>query len=169
MNIELEEELLSKENTLSLRTEEFIEQLQSFITVKEEDVDQKKLIEFVQHNRSLLLEGAMRTYALNPKNFELLKVINPLLDSIEKSVREERKERFKNKALETTGASFKDLLESLKHLNEGSFPKTNKSINVGILDPNISILEPADKIKPITEYELKQGVEKLDTEGNVIK
>lgn len=169
MDIQLEEAILSKENTASVRAEELIDKLQGFISVREEDIDQKKLVEFVQHNRGMLLESAMRSYLLNPKNFDLLRAITPLLDSMEKSVREERKERFKNKELEQTGATFKDLLESLKHLNMDSFPKTNKSINMGILNPDISVLETSDKIKPITDYELKQGIERLDKDGEVIK
>ena len=144
-----------------------IEQLRQAMTGTEEDIDQEALVKMVQQNRAFLLEYAMAAYLDNPKNGELLGSVTSIIAAIEKTVREDRKERMKKKESENNALGFNQLMEALQNISSGGIKIPVFDMKDFILDPSKSILQNA-QVEPIKDDELEQGNSLIDLEGNPV-
>ena len=141
--------------------------LKKAIEGTEEDVDQVNLVKVIQENRAFVLEFAMRAYLDNPKNAGLLEGVTAIIGQIEKTVRDDRKERMKKTENENNQVAFVQMLEAMKNISSGAisipvFEHTNF-----ILDPNKSLLDLV-KVAPIKPEELKQGMEIVNIDGQPV-
>lgn len=144
-----------------------LQKLQQGITGTDDDEDQKKLVNAIQENRTFLLKYAMGQYLKSPKSASLLEGVTSLIAQMEKTVRDDRKERAKKKEGESNRATFNQLVEAMGKISEGSICLPMfESFNFA-LDPSKSLIENVD-IKPISQGELKQGMQILDLEGKEV-
>lgn len=148
-----------------------LEQLRAAMTGTEEDIDQEALVKMVQNNRAFLLEYAMAAYLDNPRNGELLTSVTSIIAAIEKTVREDRKERMKKKDQENNAIGFNQMMEALQNISNGGIRMPVFDFKDFILDPNKSILvdEVMKKdMEPINEDELVMGNALVDIDGQAV-
>lgn len=145
-----------------------IEELRTAMTGTEDDIDQEALVKMVQKNRAFMLEYAMAAYLDNPKNGELLGSVTSIIAAIEKSVREDRKERMKKKDSENNKLAFNQMLEAMQNINNGTIKMPVFDMSDFILDPSKPLLSADSKVLPIQEGELVQGNAVVDIDGNPV-
>lgn len=145
-----------------------IEQLREAMVGHEEDIDQTEMVKMIQKNRAFLLEYAMGAYLDNPKNGELLGSVTSIIAALEKTIREDRKERMKKKENEDNAVSFNQMMEALQNMNNGSIKLPTFDFGEFILDPSKSLIGDRKFFNPINEHELDQGIQQLDFDGNKI-
>ncbi|MNM09002.1 hypothetical protein D3C81_190820 [compost metagenome] len=145
-----------------------IEELRLAMNGSEEDIDQETLVKMVQKNRAFMLEYAMAAYLDNPKNGELLGSVTSILAAVEKSVREDRKERMKKKDAENNKLAFNQMLDAMQSINNGSIKMPVFDLSDFILDPNKSLVPENSTMLPIQEGELVQGNSVVDIDGNPV-
>lgn len=128
--------------------------------------NEKSLLNIVQKQRKLILDIATQTFISKPNNPKLMDSINTLLGQMEKSVRDDRKERLKDKELEDNKANFATFLNALNEVTAGRLVMpTFSSISLS-LDPfgeNDKIFETDNPDEEITQEEMKQGRQILDS------
>lgn len=132
-----------------------------------EDTDQKGLVTLIQENRALLLQYAMSQYLLNPKSASLLEGVTSLIGQMEKTVRDDRKERTKAKDAENNIVSFNQMLDAMKAISAGKIDLPSFDMSDFILDPGKSLIKD-DTIAPIKKEELVQGNAVVDIDGNTV-
>lgn len=145
-----------------------IEELRAVMVGNEEDIDQTEMVKMIQKNRAFLLEYAMGAYLDNPKNGELLGSVKSIIDALERTIREDRKERAKKKEKEDNAISFNQMMDALQNMNNGSIKMPVFDFGDYILDPSKPIMGERQFFNPINEHELDQGIQQLDFDGNKI-
>lgn len=145
-----------------------IEELREAMVGDEEDIDQIAMVKMIQKNRAFLLEYAMGAYLDNPKNGELLGSVTSIIAALERTIREDRKERSKKKENEDNAISFNQMMDALQNMNSGSIKLPTFDFGEFILDPSKSIIGDRKFFNPINEHELDQGIQQLDFDGNKI-
>ena len=143
-----------------------IENLRVAMMGTEEDLDQETLVKVVQTSRSFLLQYAMQAYLDNPKNAGLLEGVTQIIAQIEKTVRDDRKERAKKKDSEGNRVSFNQMLEALQGIQKGSINLPVFEFTQFILDPSMPLIADADLTSSINPAELVMGVMLADIDGN---
>ena len=123
---------------------------------------ENELINLVQKQRTLLLDIATQTYISKPSNCKLLDSINTLIGQLEKSVRDDRKEKAKAKEMEDNKTSFAAFVNALNEVANGKLVIPNYGDMGIILDPlkPVTQLNPETQIKP---EELDQGLIIVDS------
>ena len=123
---------------------------------------ENELINLVQKQRTLLLDIATQTYISKPSNCKLLDSINTLIGQLEKSVRDDRKEKAKAKEMEDNKTSFAAFVNALNEVANGKLVIPNYGDMGIILDP----LKPVTQLNSetmIKAEELAQGLIVVDS------
>lgn len=126
---------------------------------------ESELIRTVQKQRNLLLDIATQTFINKPNNPKLLDSINTILAQIEKTVRDDRKEKLKDKELEDNRANFATFVNALTEISAGKVVMPTYGNGSFVLDPMAPIIiieDPDDEIKP---EEIAQGHMTIDTKA----
>lgn len=134
----------------------------------EEDPGQKALIQAIQKHRGLILDNATAAYLKNPRDPKLLDALNSLIGALEKSVRDDRKEREKAKDREENRASFNQLMEAMGQLNQMQINVPTWGDGAFIINMEQEIAEALEDQPKIREDELVQGQIYLDFDGQKI-
>jgi hypothetical protein len=146
---------------------ELLEKMKVAIPVSDEDQDQKSLVTIIQENRALLLKYAMGKYLENPKSASLLEGVTSLIAHMEKTVRDDRKERAKKADSQNNVLAFNQMLDAMAKINEGKVLMPHFDMSDFILDPGKTLLISAD-IAPIKPEELVMGNHVVDLDGNPV-
>lgn len=128
--------------------------------------NEKSLLNIVQKQRKLILDIATQTFINKPNNPKLMDSINTLLGQIEKSVRDDRKERLRDKELEDNKANFATFVNALNEVTAGRLVMPTFSSIPMSLDPfgeTGRLFETDNPDEEITEEEMKQGRQILDS------
>ena len=113
---------------------ELLEKMRGAISPNEEDVEQKSLVTIIQENRALLLKYAMGKYLENPKSASLLEGVTSLIAHMEKTVRDDRKERAKKADAQNNVLAFNQMLDAMTKINEGKVIMPHFDMSDFILD-----------------------------------
>lgn len=140
----------------SLEVIAIITKMREALVRNPDDPEQVSLVDIVQENRALLLQYAMSQYLLNPKSASLLEGVTSLIAQMEKTVRDDRKEKAKKKENENDMISFNQMLEAMKNISSGKIIIPSFDMSDFILDPGKSLIMSPD-IAPISPEELVQG------------
>lgn len=124
---------------------------------------ESELVEMLTKQRALLLDVAMHTYISKPSNCKLLDSINTLTGLMERTVRDNRKERAKEKEQEDNRANFATFVNALNEVAAGKLILPNYGDRAMILDPMKPIKELSID-EQIKEGELDQGVLEIKIE-----
>lgn len=126
--------------------------------------NESKLVNIIQKHRTLVLDIATHTYISKPNNPKLLDSINTILAQLEKTVRDDRKERLKDKELEDNRANFATFVNALSEISAGRISIPNYGTQAIILDPMAPVItmedDPDNEIK---DEELFQGHQHVDS------
>lgn len=152
----------------SMEMTAIIEKLRKALEDNPEDIDQTSLITLIQENRTLLLQHAMGQYLQSPKSATLLEGVTSLIGQMEKTVRDDRKERAKKKDSENNIVSFNEMLDAMKGISSGQILIPHFDMSDFILDPSKTLLTVVD-VAPIKPEELVQGNGLIDLEGNAVE
>lgn len=123
---------------------------------------ENELINLVQKQRTLLLDIATQTYISKPSNCKLLDSINTLIGQLEKSVRDDRKEKAKAKEMEDNKTSFAAFVNALNEVANGKLVIPNYGDMGIILDP-LKPVTQLDSETMIKVEELAQGLIVVDS------
>ena len=145
-----------------------IEELRAVMVGNDDDIDQTEMVKMIQKNRAFLLEYAMGAYLDNPKNGELLGSVTSIIAALEKTIREDRKERMKKKESEDNAISFNQMMDALTNMSNGNISLPVFDFGDYILDPSKPIMGEKKFFNPINEHELDQGIQQGDFDGNKI-
>lgn len=132
----------------------------------ENDPNQRALIQAIQKHRGVILDNATAAYLKRPNDPKLLDALNSLIGALEKSVRDDRKERERAKDKEENRASFNQLIEAMTQLNQGmvNIPTWGEGSFIIDMDKELDeLLDDQPKIRP---DELEVGCISLDFDGN---
>lgn len=145
------------------RKDEFIADINKILAKPDSKEVETELIQMLTNQRSLLLDVAMHTYISKPSNCKLLDSINTLIGQMEKTVRDNRKEKLKDKELEDNRANFATFVSALNEVAAGKLVLPNYGDQAFILDPlkPIHELSYSERIK---EGETIQGRQEIDVE-----
>lgn len=125
--------------------------------------NEDKLFSLVQLHRALVLDIATQAYIAKPGNSKLLDSINTILAQTEKSARDDRKERAKDRELEDNRANFATFVNALNEVASGRLEIPNYGNMAIVLDPLAPIIKPnGDHSMEIKSEELYQGHQILD-------
>lgn len=149
------------------KMEKALQQLRKAITGDLEDLDQEELVKVIQQNRAFVLEYALSAYLDNPKNAHLLEGVTQILAQVEKTVRDDRKERMKKKDSETNQLGFAQLMDALNTISTGGIKLPVFDFKDFILDPSKPIVQ-SPNADPINDDELTQGNFIVDIDGNKV-
>ena len=142
--------------------------LQKSLVTDLEDEDQNKLVEALQQNRALILKYAMQKYLESPKSASLLEGVLSLLAHMEKTVRDNRKEKAKKKEGESNVIAFNQMMDALKTISSGAVALPAFELSSFILDPSKSLIPAGANITPISPAELVQGNSLIDINGEPV-
>lgn len=145
------------------RKDEFIADINKILAKPDSKEVETELIQMLTNQRSLLLDVAMHTYISKPSNCKLLDSINTLIGQMEKTVRDNRKEKLKDKELEDNRANFATFVSALNEVAAGKLVLPNYGDQAFILDP----LKPIHELsygERIKEGETIQGRQEIDVE-----
>lgn len=134
----------------------------------EEDKEQVSFVVALQKNRKFLLEYAMQDYMIKPSPAKL-ETITSLLGHMEKVVRDDRKERMKKQETQDNAISFKQMLDAMSMIKQGSIALPVFDLGSFMLDPTQSVLEGEVGVKPILPQELVMGNELVTIDGEAAK
>lgn len=134
---------------------------------KEEDKEQVSFVTALQQNRQFLLRYAMQSYMDNPRSASLLEGVTSLIGHMEKTVRDDRKERAKKQENQDNVVSFKQMLDAMNMIKTGTLAIPVFDFASFMPDPSKSLIDGLD-VKPISENELVQGNQICDIEGNPV-
>jgi hypothetical protein len=152
----------------SLEVQGMIQALQQAMSGDLDDTDQEQLIKTLQNNRSHILKYALQAYLNKPNSASLLEGVNALLGQIEKTVRDDRKERAKKRDAEGNRLVFNQMLEAMDKIAGGHVAMPSFDYTAFILDPNKPLVDVTTLSKAIKPDELKQGISICDIDGNPI-
>jgi hypothetical protein len=99
--------------------DDLITALQEVLNGGQSVENETSLLSIVQKQRKLLLDIATQTFISKPNNPKLLDSINTLLGHMEKSVRDDRKERLRDRELEDNKANFSVFANALIEITAG--------------------------------------------------
>lgn len=116
-----------------------------------------ELVGMVSRQRTLLLDIATQTFINKPNNPKLLDSINTILAQLEKTVRDDRKERMKDRELEDNRANFATFVNALNEVSAGKLVIPTYGSQAFVLDPMAPIIRIEDPDDEIKEDELFQG------------
>lgn len=134
-----------------------------------EDDKQTRLVDAVQASRQMLLQYAMQQYLSNPKSASLLEGVTSLIAHIEKTVRDDRKEKAKEKEGESNVIHFNQMLEAMKLISANKVVVPAFNVSAFILDPNKSLIPQGNpEIAPIKPEELVQGNAIVNIDGETV-
>lgn len=136
-----------------------------------EDNDQIGLVSTIQKYRTVLLEVASLAYIKSKgNNPKLLDAIVSLIGNLEKTVRDDRKEKAKKKEKEDNKATFNQLIEAIGVITNKQI-ETKPELGLVILDPTVSLYDTAtnENVGKINPAELSLGIIQLDIDGNEVK
>lgn len=146
-----------------------LEQLKMAMDSSPEDVDQETLVKVIQKNRAFILEYAMSAYLDNPKSASLLEGVTQMLAQMEKTIRDDRKEKAKKKENENNALGFSQLMEALGNISSGNIKLPSFDMKDFILDPSKPLIDEEDKgMEPIKLEELEQGNKLVDLDGEPV-
>lgn len=157
-----------KTQVMELEVEKALENIRGCLARTEEDPDQRALVDAVQESKALLLNFATLSYIQKPNNPKMLEAITSLIAGIEKTVRDDRKEKAKEKEKEDDKVSFNQMLDAMKEISSGNIQLPSFNIGSFILDPSKSLTATSPTINPITPAELTQGNGLVDLKGEVV-
>jgi hypothetical protein len=123
---------------------------------------ENELINLVQKQRTLLLDIATQTYISKPSNCKLLDSINTLIGQLEKSVRDDKKEKARAKEMEDNKTSFAAFVNALNEVANGKLVIPNYGDMGIILDP-LKPVTQLDSETMIKAEELAQGLIVVDS------
>lgn len=123
---------------------------------------ENELITLVQQQRRLLLDIATTTFIKKPNNPKLLDSINTILAQIEKTVRDDRKEKLKNKELEDNKVSFGAFVNALNEVAAGKIVLPSYSGRDIAADFETPLIDLSDPDLAITDEELFIGRQEVD-------
>lgn len=145
--------------------EKLISDIQAILNSDHSVENEKSLLNIVQKQRKLILDIATSTFIKKPNNPKLMDSINTLLGQMEKSVRDDRKERLKDRELEDNKANFSTFVNALNEITAGRLAMPNFANFQIPLDPfgdkKLFITDNPDE--EITEEEKFQGRQILDS------
>lgn len=157
------------------KEKELTEELQKIIneigtTLQDPNDSQKNgFVKALQKHRKMILDISSKAYILKPGNPKLLEAIGSILGAMEKSVRDDRKEKFKKDEAEENKITLRQMVEGLNKLRIGEVSVPTFVDTAFLMDPNKSLLEISPDMKKIKQAELITGMQLLDFDGNVVK
>lgn len=144
--------------------DELIAQLQEILDAGHSVSNENSLINIVQRQRKLLMDIATQTFINKPNNPKLLDSINTILAQMEKTVRDDRKERLRDRELEDNKANFATFANALTEIAAGRLVMPTYGDMAIVLDPMAPVItfddDPDSEIK---EEEWLQGRQILDS------
>lgn len=144
--------------------DELIKSIQKVLNGDRNKENEGMLFSLVQRHRTLVLDIATHTYISKPNNPKLLDSINTILAQLEKSARDDRKERRQDKELEDNRANFATFVNALNEVSAGRLEIPNYGNMAIVLDPLAPIINPGnDYSLIIKEEELYQGHQSIDS------
>lgn len=157
---------LKQDNDKRIKT--VIENIQKALRPNDEDPEQKGLIQAIQEHRQLILDIASNAYICKPGDPKFLEALSTLISQMEKTVRDDRKERMKKQEQEDNKVSFRQMVDALKSLATGELDIPTFGDTDMILDPSksLNLLGDVGKIRP---DEIVTGHVMLNFEGEEIK
>jgi len=145
--------------------EKLIADIQTILNGEHSVDSEKSLLNIVQKQRKLILDIATSTFIKKPNNPKLMDSINTLLGQMEKSVRDDRKERLKDRELEDNKANFATFVSALNEVTAGRLVMPTFADFQLPLDPfgdnKLFVTDNPDE--EITEEEKFQGRQILDS------
>lgn len=145
------------------KKDDFIAEINAILAKPDSKESENELIKMLTNQRTLLLDVAMHTYISKPSNCKLLDSINTLIGQLEKTVRDDRKERLKDRELEDNRANFSTFVSALNEITAGKLVLPNYGDQAFILDP----LKPIHELsydERIKEGETTQGRMEIDAD-----
>lgn len=143
--------------------DELIANIRSILHGERNKENEDRLFSLVQLHRTLVLDIATQAYIAKPGNSKLLDSINTILAQTEKSARDDRKERAKDRELEDNRANFATFVNALNEVASGRLEIPNYGNMAIVLDPLAPIIQPnGDYSMEIKNEELHQGHQHLD-------
>ena len=134
-----------------------------------EDEDQTQLVDAIQEHRTLLLKYVTQQYLSNPKSASLLIGLISLINDMEKTVRDDRKEKMKKQDSQNNIVAFNQMVDAMKSISAGKIDLPVFDMQAFILDPSKSLITPTmEGINPITAEELVQGNSIVDIDGKTV-
>lgn len=144
--------------------EELINKIQTILNGGHSIENENNLINVVQKQRKLLLDIATKTFISKPNNPKLMDSINTVLAQMEKSVRDDRKERLKDKELEDNKANFATFANALKEISAGKIKMpTFEDVPLNFNPLGDDFFVPLDLDDAIKPEELVKGRQILDS------
>lgn len=144
--------------------EVILKQLQEALNKGNDKESQNEVINLVNQHRRLLLDIATVSYLNKPGNAKLLDSINTILSQIEKSVRDDRKEKMKDKELEDNKVSFANFVSALSEITAGKISMPNYGSEGLPFNVDFKLMEGEDDPDmEIKDEELSQGRQVIDT------
>jgi hypothetical protein len=145
--------------------DQLIADIQTILSGGHSVQNETSLINIVQKQRKLVLDIATQTFISKPNNPKLLDSINTILAQMEKSVRDDRKERLKDRELEDNKANFATFVSALNEITAGKISMPTFSSAPLPLDPfaDAKLFETDNPDEDITEEEKFQGRQILDS------
>lgn len=145
--------------------DQLIADIQTILNGEHSIDGEKSLLNIVQKQRKLILDIATQTFINKPNNPKLMDSINTLLGQMEKSVRDDRKERLKDRELEDNKANFATFVSALNEVTAGrlvmpTFADFNMPLDP-FADKKLFVTDNPDE--EITEEEKFQGRQILDS------
>lgn len=141
-----------------------IAQIQAVLDGGHSVENENSLIGLMQSQRRLLLDIATQTFISKPNNPKLLDSINTILAQMEKTVRDNRKERLKDRELEDNKANFSTFVNALNEISAGRIKMPDYGDMAIILDPLAPVVDLSDDPdSEIREEEYVQGRQILDS------
>ncbi|QYN80116.1 hypothetical protein PQD71_gp210 [Kosakonia phage Kc263] len=141
-----------------------IAQIQAVLDGGHSVENENSLIGLMQSQRRLLLDIATQTFINKPNNPKLLDSINTILAQMEKTVRDNRKERLKDRELEDNKANFSTFVNALNEISAGRIKMPDYGDMAIILDPLAPVVDLSDDPdSEIREEEYVQGRQILDS------
>lgn len=139
-----------------------IANIQSILNKPNSIESENELITLVQQQRRLMLDIATATFIKKPNNPKLLDSINTILSQIEKTVRDDRKEKLKNRELEDNKANFASFVNALNEVANGKITlPTYSGINIAA-DWDKPLIDLSDPDLAISDEELYMGRQDVD-------
>lgn len=161
--------MMDEKTHVQVRIDKVMAAINAALHPTDEDIEQTQLIQAVQSHRSMILDIASMAYSNKPGDPKLLEAISSLLTQLEKSVRDDRKERAKKKENEDNKVSFKQMVDALQSLSTGELKLPSFAPGQPtFLDPNVPLSQLAD-IGRIKDKELDMGAISVDFEGEIVK
>lgn len=143
-----------------------IKEIQAVLNGAMDKEGENQLIVTLQKHRNLLLDMATQAFIKKPNSSSLLDSINTLLGTIERTIRDDRKERMKDRELEDNKANFASFVNALNEVSSGRLVLPNYGSAAMILDPMKPIIDLSDDPdNDIDEGELVMGAQIIDSDA----